>query len=169
MSQTKLKFSDLNSEVYKYIFEARANGDTLEDICEHFGISRATLNRWRKKNPELDSTILSSNTYTARHMVQLSVDALLKKLQPREVVTETVVDEWTDETGTVVKSHTSKKTKRIEADSNLIQFVLTRLSAEQWDKLAVQRLNQGVDESDEASAQLIDKLLNGYKNGEAKQ
>ena len=160
----KLKFKDLNDDVYDYIKEARANNETMEDISEHFGITRKTWNNWRKKNTDLDNALRDSATVTDRKLVQLSSEALASKLVTRDVVTETIVDEWRDEDGILLRSKKSIKTKRLEPDSNLIQFVLQRRAPEIWDALSVQRAEQGVDESNSYN-EIIDKLLNSDNSG----
>ena len=156
----KLKFKDLNDEIYDYIIEARANGDKMEEISEHFGITRKTWNNWRKKNERLDDVLKKSTLVTERKLITMSTEALAVRLRPRDVVTETVTDVWKDENGVLLRSKTSTKTKHIEADSNLIQFVLQRRAPKLWDELAVQRAEQSVDESNSYS-ELIDKILNG--------
>ena len=77
---------------------------------------------------------------------------------------EVTTNEWRDADGDIIKTQTTVKKRVVEPDSALIMFALQRVLPKLWDSLAVKRVEQGADDSNDYG-ELIDTILNIAKSG----
>lgn len=116
------------------------DGLTDEQIAANIGISRSTLNEWKKKYSDISDTLKRG-----KDVVDVQVEnALLKRALGYtydEVTRERVLD-YDPTTGQVTGSHmevTKKVTKEVQGDTTAQIFWLKNRRPEQWrDKRDVQ-------------------------------
>lgn len=159
----KYKIHELTDDVLEDLKAMRVSGKTMTEIAAYLGVTLRTLEMWRKKHPGLDEALNEAEAINTDRLGLAATEALIRKLATREV-TEITFTEFKDADGVITKTKTDTKTKQIEPSDALVMFALQRVNPELWDKLAVKRLEQGAEDSDDY-AELIDKILG--KDGDA--
>ena len=159
----RLTYKNLDDKMIKDIKARRVNGETIESICNSVGISTSTLYNWSKRNEKLAEALEDAEELSSKRVVLTATAALVERLKTREVK-EISITETRDSNGRLLKTQTTTKTRTVEPDSNLITCALQRMLPKLWDQLAVQRLDQGTDESSDYG-ELIDSIIYKAKNG----
>lgn len=159
----RLTYKNLDDKMIRDIKARRVNGETIESICDSVGISTTTLYNWAKRNDKLADALKDAEELSSKRVVLTATGALVERLKTREVK-ETSITEIRDAHGRLIKTQTTTKTRSVEPDSNLITFALQRMLPKLWDQLAVQRLDQGADDSNDYG-ELIDSIIYKAKNG----
>lgn len=121
MADSRIKYDPLNHpRLVKYMTRCGAI-DTK--IAEELGIHVDTLNKWKKKYPELSESLKESKNFVD----SLVEDSLLKRALGFEY-TET--EEWTDDKGNLTKTKTTKK--RTLPDTTAQIFWLKNRQRDRW-------------------------------------
>lgn len=158
----KLKITDLTDDTILSIKSQRVAGKTVAEISAGLGITRRTLDVWRKKSKPLDDAMNEAKQISTLRIGLTATEALIEKLKGRKL-TEKTITKIIDPSGKLLKTKVTTKTRTIEPSDSLIMYALPRINPKLWDSLALQRLNQGADDSDDYG-EFIDKILDNVKN-----
>lgn len=162
----KLTLAKLDSETINNIKMMRVEGSRVEDICDQLGIGQSTFYKWQAAKPELKQAMDDANLMSSERVALAATSSLIERLKTRELE-DVTTNEWRDADGDIIKTQTTVKKRVVEPDSALIMFALQRVLPKLWDSLAVKRVEQGADDSNDYG-ELIDTILNKAKSGDLK-
>lgn len=105
-------------EALSLISHWKRNDLTNEQICEKMGISETTFYRWQQEKREFREALKKGT----EELIAKAEEALETLVNEHEI-TETIIEEWT-ENGKVVKSHKRVIKKKVPADVTATIFTL---------------------------------------------
>lgn len=112
----------------------RQEGAKIEWIAKKLNIGESTFYRYKSQHKELQKALLDAEPALYEGMTLTAEDTIYKKLIDRYEISEEILEEWKDEAGKVIKTHTTTKKKLIPADARALIFALERQKSEKWNK-----------------------------------
>jgi ACT domain-containing protein len=113
----------------------RKGGMKIGDIAKCLNVSSSLFYKYKAERKELADVLAAAETALDLGMVERAEKSLFDKLEDRMALVETFTEFWEDAEGKVIKTHTVKREKLIQADITAVIFALKARVPEKWNAL----------------------------------